>query len=111
MKRAYMFLCALPLLAACSKDAEFDEFTTFNDNLVKEGSEKADKEGTDAAEKAFNDKKDELKKKYDSFKNARGAQVKPETKTKFEKSLKDGMTGMCTLQLKDMFDKEKSAKY
>lgn len=94
MKRALVGMMAVVALsvAGCSKDGEFDEFMKENDSLAEDVAKA--KTGADAR-KAFDGKKDGLKKKYDAIKDARGFQVKAETKTKFEENIAANLLKVC----------------
>ena len=103
---------AAALLAAaamgCSKDGEVKEFVAENDSLVAEIKKTGD---PDAARKVFDAKKDGLKAKLEPLKNARGFQVKEESMTALTKSLQDGVTTVCSLQISAIGDEAKSTKY
>ncbi|HVJ20807.1 MAG TPA: hypothetical protein VM686_35600 [Polyangiaceae bacterium] len=92
----------------CSKDGEVLDFVKENDSLVAEIKKSSD---PDAARKAFDSKKDTLKSKLEPLKNARGFQVKEESMTALTKSLQDGVTTVCSLQISVMGDETKSTKY
>lgn len=79
-------------LAGCSKDAAFEEFMKENDSLAEEVDNA--KNAADAR-KAFDAKKDTLKKKFDEIKDARGFQVKEETKNKWAENLVSNMMKVC----------------
>jgi hypothetical protein len=101
---ALVGVCAL----GCSKDGEVMDFVKENDSLVSEIKKSSD---PDAARKAFDAKKDALKSKLEPLKNARGFQVKEESMTALTKSLQDGVTTVCSLQISAMGDEAKSTKY
>ena len=98
-------------LVGCSKNAEFEDFIKENDAFVKEIKAQADKGGPEAARKAFDAKKDAIKKKFDPIKEARGFQVSEENTKKFTESITTGMTDICSLQIKAMMDEKKSEAY
>lgn len=75
-------------LAGCSKDAEFNAFTTEFETVTNEMSAKLETGDVDGAQKIFDAKKDSLKTKWAGIKDARGVQVSKETQTKFEESMK-----------------------
>ena len=92
----------------CSKDGEIKEFIQENDSLVAEIKKAGD---PDAARKAFDGKKEALKSKLEPLKTARGFQVKEESMTALTKSLQDGVTSVCMLQVSAIGDEAKSTKY
>ena len=110
MKRLLVGLVAAGalLVTACSKDAEVEEFMKENEALAKEVKSKGEKDGPEAAKKAFDAKKDDLKKKYDAIKDARGFQVKEETMTKLSENLVTAAADVCTLQITTDEDKSKA---
>ena len=104
-----VLLAALGVSAfGCSKDGAVQEFVKENDSLVSEIKKSTD---PDAARKAFDAKKDALKSKLEPLKNARGFQVKQESVAALTKSLQDGVTAVCSLQISAVGDEAKSAKY
>jgi hypothetical protein len=92
MKKLILFtlLACCVAFAGCSKDAEVEAFITEFDATTNEMVEKINanpsSEGIDAAQKVFEDKKPSLKAKFDSFKNARQAQVSEEVQKKLTES-------------------------
>ena len=80
-------------LGGCSKDADAEAFVKENDELGK-----AIKDAKDPAEakKAWDSKKDAIKTKYDSLKDARGFQVKEENTKKMGESMGNTAIVMCT---------------
>lgn len=86
-----MFFCLG--LTACSKDAEVQSFITEFDAATKEMADKINANpssaGVDEAQKSFDAKKDSLKAKFDSFKNARQAQLSADMLKKFTDSFKN----------------------
>jgi hypothetical protein len=98
-------------IAGCSKDAEVEDFIKENDSFAKEIEEKADKEGPEAAKKAFDGRKDTIKTKFDAIKEARGFQVSEETMKKLTESVTKSTTSICGLQLKAIMDEGKSKAY
>jgi hypothetical protein len=96
------------VLAACSKNAEVQDFVKEQDSLVAEITATND---PDSARKAFDAKKDDLKAKLAPLKTARGFQVSKESMTALTTSLTNGVTSVCGLQLKAITDADKSAKY
>lgn len=77
-------------LAGCSKDAEVEAFIVEFDKTTNEMVEKINSNptsaGIDEAQKVFEAKKPVLKEKFDSFKNARKAQVSEAMQKKFMES-------------------------
>jgi hypothetical protein len=113
--RKLICLFALPLAVAtvggCSKNAEVEDFVKENDSFAKEIEEKADKDGPAGAKKAFEARKDTIKKKFDAIKDARGFQVSEENMKKLTESVTKSTTSICGLQLKAIMDEEKSKGY
>jgi hypothetical protein len=95
-------------VVGCSKDGEVLDFVKENDALVAEIKKSTD---PDSARKAFDGKKDALKSKLEPLKTARGFQVKEESMTALTKSLQEGVTTVCSLQITAMGDEGKSTKY
>ncbi len=94
--------------AGCSKDAEVNEFIDLQTSLAGDiekaykGAKEADADA--AAEKAFEAKKADLQKKYDSIKEARGFQIKDDTKKKLEETVAANMLKVCALGSKKVCD-------
>ena len=105
-KSTLLGLCLV--FAACSKNAEVQDFVKEQDALVAEIAATND---PDSARKAFDAKKDDLKAKLAPLKTARGFQVSKESMTALTTSLTNGVTSVCGLQLKAITDADKSAKY
>jgi hypothetical protein len=82
-------------LSACSKDADVNAFISEFDATTKEITSKIDADpsetGVDAAQKAFDARKANLKTKWDSIKDAVGIQVSADTKKKLEDSVTANM--------------------
>jgi PBP1b-binding outer membrane lipoprotein LpoB len=107
--RSLAFIAASSLmLAGCSKDSAVLDFVKENDEVVAAVSAASTPE---AAQKAFDDKKADLKAKFEPLKTARSFQVKPENMTKLTDSVTKGTTAVCGLELKAVLDAAKSAKY
>jgi len=100
--------CVCLLLAACSKNAEVQDFVKEQDALVAEVTAATN---ADAAQKAFDGKKADLKAKLAPLKTARGFQVSKESMAALTTSLTSGVTSVCGLQLKAITDAAQSAKY
>ncbi|MBK6518323.1 MAG: hypothetical protein IPM79_17680 [Polyangiaceae bacterium] len=107
MKRALVGMMAVVALSVvgCSKDAEFEEFMKANSAL---GEEISGAKNAGDARKAFDAKKDDLKKKFDAIKDARGFQVKEETKTKWAENIVENTTKVC---FKISLDAKEAAEY
>lgn len=94
--------------SGCSKDAEVNEFIDLQTSLAGDmekaykGAKEADADA--AAEKIFDAKKGDLQKKYDAIKEARGFQIKDETKKKLEESVTANMLKVCALGSKKLCD-------
>lgn len=103
----------------CSKDNEVKAFIAEFDAATEEMVAKIDanpsSEGVDAAQRAFDARKPELKAKWDSIKNAVGIQVSKETKAKLEESLQKNMKALTEASMRNMVkmaaDREASLKY
>jgi hypothetical protein len=108
MKHEWMMLSLGLVLAACSKNAEIQDFIKEQDALSQEIAATND---PDSARKAFEAKKDDLKAKLEPIKTARGFQVSKESMAALTTSLTSGITSVCGLQLKALTDADKSAKY
>lgn len=95
---ALVFTATLALGATgCSKDAECEAFITENSAFAAAVKEAHEKEGADGARKAFDGKKDDLRKKWDGIKDARGFQLKDETMKKLEDNRISALTDVCSL--------------
>ncbi|HEY4104927.1 MAG TPA: hypothetical protein VGM44_13610 [Polyangiaceae bacterium] len=108
MKHRWLIVSLLPLLSACSKNADVEQFVKEQDGLVTEIIATKD---ADSAQKAFDAKKDDLKSKLAPIKTARGFQVSKENMTALTTSLTNGVTSVCGLQLKALSNPTQSAKY
>ena len=105
----FVLVAALGVSAfGCSKDGEVLDFVKENDSLVAEIKKSTDPDG---ARRVFDAKKEALKAKLEPLKNARGFQIKQESMTALTKSLQDGVTTVCSLQISAMGDEAKSTKY
>lgn len=78
-------------MIGCSKDAEIEAFITENNAVMKDMTSKIDADpseaGIDAAQKAFDAKKESLKSKWLAIKDAVGMQVSEATKKKLMDSM------------------------
>lgn len=96
-------------LVGCNKDAEIDEFIKFNGELATDVAKAGEKDGPDAAQKAFDDKKGDLRKRFEAIKDARGFQIS-EGKTKaLESNVTDSVMKVCGGQI--TLDKDRAAKF
>ncbi len=106
MRRSCIFIIlALSLAAAgCSKDAEINAFVTELDGVTKDIVSKIESSpngsGVDAAQKAFDARKADLKTKWDAIKDAVEFQVTAETKKKLEDSVKNNTQSLMDVSLK-----------
>ena len=86
-----LFVFTLALAGCGNKDAEVQAFVTEFDAVTKEMTDKINANPTSAgveeAQKSFDAKKDSLKTKLDSFKNARQAQLSADMLKKFTDSI------------------------
>lgn len=116
MKKITLFLVLAFCLTmmGCSKDGEIEAFVTELDSVSNEIVQKINAGDVDGAKTAFDAKKESLKSKWDSFKNARGFQVSADTKKKAEEGLKKNVTAVtvavATNSIKFAMDKGKSEK-
>ena len=110
MRLAFGLIVAV-LATGCSKNSDVEAFIKANDTLAAEIKEKADKEGPEAARKAFDAKKEDLKTRYADIKNARGFQVSAENRKSLGESVSKSSLAICGLQLKVIMDREKSKAY
>jgi hypothetical protein len=108
MQYKWTLFCLCLSFAACSKNAEVQDFVKEQDALVAEITAASN---ADAAQKAFDAKKADLKAKLAPLKTARGFQVSKESMTALTTSLTSGVTSVCGLQLKAITDVAEGAKY
>lgn len=94
MKKITIFLVlAICLtLVGCSKDAEINAFLTEWEGVTNDIVKKIDEGDVDGAKTVFDAKKDSLKAKVASIKDARGFQVSEATKKSFEDAVKKNTT-------------------
>ena len=101
-------LVALFCLASfgCSKDAQINSFLTEWDAVTNEIVQKIDTNpssaGVDEAQKTWDEKKADLKAKWDKVKDARGFQVSKDTQKKLEESAKKNVTALTTVMSKNV---------
>lgn len=81
----------------CSKDAECEAFITENSAFAAAIKAAHEKDGADGARKAFDDKKADLKKKWDGVKDARGFQLKEEMMKKLQENVASSLGEVCGL--------------
>lgn|SRR5262245_8148753 len=103
-------------LAGCKKDAEIGSILKDLDSFTAEIVQKVDSvqgsiEGVDAAQAFLDSKKNDLKKKLDVVKGARGFQVSDETKKKLTASFTKNITAVASLQLKYVARAIKDPRY
>jgi hypothetical protein len=86
MKKITIFLVLAMCFAmiGCSKDAEINAFLTEWEGVTNDMVKKIDEGDVDGAKTVFDAKKDSLKAKVASIKDARGFQVSEATKKNFE---------------------------
>lgn len=84
-----LLVCCIAL-GACNKDAEVEafitEFDTTTSEMVAKINDNPSSAGIDEAQKVFESKKSSLKAKFDTFKNAREAQVSEAVQKKLMES-------------------------
>lgn len=96
---------SLAFLAGCKKDAEVNSVLKELDSFTAELVQRIDAaqgsiEGLDAAQQFLDSKKDDLKKKLDVVRGARGFQVSEETKKTLTESFTKNITSVASLQIK-----------
>lgn len=94
MKKLTLFLVLAFCLSmvGCSKDGEINAFMAELETVTKEMSQKLENGDVDGAQTAFDAKKESLKSKWSSMKDARGFQVSEGTKKKMEEDMKKNMS-------------------
>ena len=92
--------------AGCKKDDEINstmaDIHTATDEIVKKIDTSPTVEGVDDAQKYWDSKKADLKKKWDGIKGARGFQVSDDTKKKMGESYINDSMAMKNLEIKHM---------
>jgi hypothetical protein len=92
--------------AACKKDTEINstmaDIHTATDEMVKIINTSPTVQGVDDAQKYWDSKKADLKKKWDGIKDARGFQVSDDTKTKMTDSYTKDYMAIKGLEIKHM---------
>lgn len=96
MKKITLFLVLAFCLSmiGCSKDGEINAFLTEWDSVTNEMVQKINAGDIDGARTAFDGKKESLKSKWASVKDARGFQVSADTKKKMEESATKNMSAL-----------------
>ncbi len=74
-------------LVGCSKDGEINAFLTEWESVTNDIVKKIDEGDIDGAKTVFDAKKESLKNKVASIKDAKGFQVSADTKKKFEEAV------------------------
>ncbi len=96
--------------AGCSRDAEVEAFidqqSSVASDVVKafKGASAKGEDADAAAAKVLDAQKPDLQRRYDSIKDARGFQIKDETKKKLEESVAANMMKVCALGSKKLCD-------
>ena len=98
-------LAALLMLSGCKKDTEIKsvlaDFDSFTQELVKRvDSAQTPQAGVDEAQKYLDEKKADLRAKWDSIKSVKNFQVSDETKKHMEEDLKKNLLSVYGLQSK-----------
>ncbi len=106
--RLFGWSLSFVFLLGCSKNTEVAEFVKENDALVKELGEAA---SADQAKQVFDNKKAALAAKLEPIKDARGFQINQASQEALGKSLMDGATTVCGLQLKAIGNQADGEKY
>lgn len=106
-------------LVGCSKDAEINSFLTEWDAVTNEIVQKIDADpssaGVEDAQKIWNEKKADLKAKWDKIKDARGFQVSKDMQKKMEESAQKNVSVLTAVMSKNMVklarDKDAADKF
>lgn len=100
-------LCCVTLVG-CSKDAEINSFLTEWDAVTNEIVRKIDADpslaGVDEAQKTWDEKKADLKVKWDKIKNVRGFQVSKDTQKKMEESAQKNVTALTAVMSRNVME-------
>lgn len=98
---AVLALASLTMMTGCSKDAEIQALITEMDGVTKDIVTAIDAnpntKGVEAAQKAFDGRKDALKSKFEAVKSATGIQVSDDMKKKLEESVTKDMKAIVDL--------------
>ena len=90
----------------CSKDAEINSFLIEWDAVTNEIVQKIDTNpssaGVDEAQKTWDEKKTDLKAKWDKVKEARGFQVSKDVQKRMEESAKKNVTALTAVMSKNV---------
>jgi hypothetical protein len=111
-------LCCLSLVG-CSKDAEINSFLYEWDAVTNEIVQKIDADPSSAgvadAQKTWDEKKADLKAKWDKIKDARGFQVSKDTQKKMEESAQKNVSALTAVMSKNVVkmarDKDAADKF
>jgi hypothetical protein len=106
-------------LVGCSKDAEINSFLTEWDAVTNEIVQKIDADpssaGVDDAQKTWDEKKADLKAKWDKIKDVRGFQVSKDTQKKMEESAQKNVSALTAVMSKNVVkmakDKDAADKF
>jgi len=98
-----LMLSATLILTGCKKDAEINsvltDFDSFTQELVKRvDTAQTPARGVEDAQKYLDEKKGELRSKWDSIKTVKNFQVSSETKKRMEEDLKKNLMSVYGLQ-------------
>jgi hypothetical protein len=104
------------MLIGCKKDTEINgvlsDFDTFTEDLVKRvDSAQTPARGVEDAQKYLDEKKAELRAKWDSIKSVKNFQVSSETKKRMEDDLKKNLMSVYGLQTKYINESIKDAAF
>lgn len=96
MKKITLFLVLALSLAmiGCSKDGEINAFLNEWDSVTNDMVQKINAGDIDGARTAFDAKKESLKSKWASVKDAKGFQVSEDTRKKMEESATKNMSAL-----------------
>jgi hypothetical protein len=101
----FVAFCCLSLIG-CSKDAEINSFLTEWDAVTNEIVQKIDANpsstGVGDTQKTWNEKKADLKVKWDKIKDARGFQVSKDTQKKMEESAQKNVSALTAVMSKNL---------
>ena len=111
-----LMLAATLMLAGCNKDSQINgvlaDFNSFTNELVKKvDSAESPSNGVEDAQKYLDEKKSELRSKWDSIKSVKNFQVSDETKKRMEEDLKKNLLSIYGLQNKYLDQSIKDAAF
>jgi CHASE3 domain sensor protein len=111
-----LMLAVTLLLAGCKKDAQINsvlaDFDSFTQELVKRvDTAQTPARGVEDAQKYLDEKRAELRSKWDSIKTVKNFQVSSETKKRMEEDLKKNLMSVYGLQSRYIDESIKDAAF